>query len=402
MFSDNLWLSIKKTVVSQTYPQLLLGWQIPFGLMLYGLYYAIFYIRFHRQEDGVHVSVTVISDDFKKLVDPSFDSVPIDLSDFTAHSCMAFLSEMLKIRLVEKKLAEAKRDGLIGGPVHLGVGQEAVAVGVSAHLIKTDRVFGAHRSHSHVLALGSKIEKLFSEILGKDTGLSRGMGGSMHLWDQPNGFFGSVPIVAGTIPLAVGAGMAARLQGTQDIAVAYFGDGACEEGVFHESLNLASIQKDPVLFVVENNFFASHMHWSQRQPEVSVSRYAVAHGVECRVVDGNDVASVANAASALISRARHGGGPGLLEAFTYRWYGHVDWREDVDVGVSRSAEDVENWKKKDPIQRLLSGLVANGACSISEYNELLAEITRSVDTCWKIAVDAPYPREQELSKRVYS
>lgn len=348
------------------------------------------------------MSVTNIPDDFKKLVDPSIASVPIDLSDFSSSSCVTFLAEMLKIRIVERKLAEAKRDGLIGGPVHLGVGQEAVAVGVSAHLRKTDRVFGAHRSHSHVLALGSKIEKLFSEILGKDTGLSKGMGGSMHLWDQPNGFFGSVPIVAGTIPLAVGAGMAARLQKTQDVAVAYFGDGACEEGVFHESLNLASVQKDPVLFIVENNFFASHMHWSQRQPEVSVSRYAVAHGIECRVVDGNDVASVTKAANTLISRARHGGGPGLMEAFTYRWYGHVDWREDVDVGVSRSAEDLKGWKKRDPIQRLLDGLILKGTYSSAKYNELLAEIIRHVDACWETAVDAAFPGEEELNKRVFS
>ena len=168
---------------------------------------------------------------------------------------ISLLKIMLLIRAVERQLAAARREGLISGPVHLGVGQEAVAVGLSQHLSASDYVFGAHRSHCHLLALGGDTRALFAEVLGKETGLSKGMGGSMHLWDESVGFYGSVPIVAGTVSLAVGAAMSARLRGTSNISVAYFGDGACEEGVVHESLNLASIQKDPVIFVVENNLF---------------------------------------------------------------------------------------------------------------------------------------------------
>ncbi len=224
---------------------------------------------------------------------------------------MAALRMMSLIRAVERQLADGRRDRLIGGPVHLGVGQEAIAAGVSQFLRPTDRVFGAHRSHSHLLALGSDICKLFAEVLGRETGHSKGMGGSMHLWDQSVGFYGSVPIVAGAVSLAVGAGMAARLQNTSNIAVAYFGDGACEEGVVHESLNLASIQKDPVLFVVENNLFASHMHISIRQPKDSTARFAEANKIPYRIVDGNDVIAVAKAANELIAAAREGKGPGF-------------------------------------------------------------------------------------------
>jgi len=315
---------------------------------------------------------------------------------------VAALRTMSIIRAVERRLADGRRDGLIGGPVHLGVGQEAIAVGVSQFLRSSDRVFGAHRSHSHLLALGSDIRKLFAEVLGRETGHSKGMGGSMHLCDKSVGFYGSVPIVAGTIPLAVGAGMAARLQNTSDVAVAYFGDGACEEGVVHESLNLASIQKDPVLFVVENNLFASHMHISMRQPKDSTARFAEANNISYRIVDGNDVIEVAKASNELITDAREGKGPGFLEAVTYRWYGHVDWREDVDVGVNRSQEDIDQWRAKDPIRRLKNGMINAGIWTQKQDDEMNAEIKAEVDEAWLLALDDPYPDQNALFRPVYS
>jgi len=183
------------------------------------------------------------------LADPAQYQQAIDVAGQDAAALLAQLQMMLRIRLAERCLADGRRDRLIGGPVHLGVGQEAVAVGVAAELRKTDRVFGSHRSHSHVLSMGASLHRLFAEVLGKDTGLSRGMGGSMHLWDQPNGFYGSVPIVSGTVSLAVGAALAAKMQGGGDVGVAYLGDGAVEEGVVHESLNLARMLKAPAIFV---------------------------------------------------------------------------------------------------------------------------------------------------------
>lgn len=335
------------------------------------------------------------------LADPSCHQTPIDIAGQDPKTLRDMYRSMLRIRLVEQRLAKMRELGLIGGPVHLGVGQEAVAVGLSEHLRASDRVFGAHRSHSHALALGSSVEGLFAEVLGRDTGLSRGMGGSMHLWDQPNGFYGSVPIVAGTVPLAVGAALAAKMQQSGDVAVSYLGDGAVEEGVVHESLNLASQLRVPVIFVVENNLFASHMHMSLRQPSDSTARFAEANAIQYAVVDGNDVAKVSDVANELVGRARAGLGPGFIEAVTFRWYGHVDWREDIDVGVNRASDDLENWRQRDPIRRLLTALVSHGYWTVSEAEELRTALDEEVSRAWLNASQAPFPPPEALLDRVY-
>lgn len=336
------------------------------------------------------------------LADPAQNQQPIDIAGQDIAALLTQLQMMLRIRLAERCLADGRRDRLIGGPVHLGVGQEAVAVGVAAELRKSDRVFGGHRSHSHVLSMGASLHRLFAEILGKDTGLSRGMGGSMHLWDQPNGFYGAVPIVSGTVPLAVGAALAAKMQGGGDVGVAYLGDGAVEEGVVHESLNLARMLKAPAIFVVENNLFASHMHISLRQPKESTARFAAANDIPYEIVDGNDVVKVRAAAARLIERARAGHGPGFLEAVTYRWYGHVDWREDVDVGVNRSAEEVGVWRKRDPVARLVAGLQALGLIDADHLAVIEAKIAEEVAEAWKLAQSDAYPPLSALTSRVFS
>ncbi len=327
---------------------------------------------------------------------------PIKLDINDSNICIEYLRSMIKIRTVETKLAKGRQDGIIGGPVHLGVGQEAIAVGMSSCLKPTDRVFGGHRSHSHLLALGSDVRRLFSEVLGKNTGHSKGMGGSMHLWDQSVGFYGSVPIVAGTVPLAVGAGLAAKMQGAGNIAVAYFGDGAIEEGVVHESLNFSRIQGIPVIFVVENNLFASHMHISQRQPKNSTARFAYANDIDYRVVDGNDVIAMQSASAELVDNARKRNVPGFIEAVTYRWYGHVDWREDIDVGVSRSQKDVISWRARDPIKRLVDAMIQCGIWTETKNKELREALQLEINEAWNIALKDPYPKESELLSRVYS
>ena len=309
---------------------------------------------------------------------------------------------MLTIRMVEQHLADMRKEGKIGGPVHLGIGQEAIAVGVSQHLRRSDMVFGAHRSHSHVLALGGSIRALFAEVLGKDTGMCRGMGGSMHLWDGPNGFHGSVPIVAGTVPLAVGGGLAAKLKGSDDIAVTYFGDGAVEEGAVQESLNLAKVLGAHVLFVAENNFFSSHMHISLRQPSNTTARFAVAHCLPYEIVDGNDVVAVTRATERLVEPIRRGQGPAFLEAVTFRWLGHVDWREDVDVGVSRSANEVRQWRGRDPVARLERSLEVAGCWSAEHREAAIAELQRQIADAWQAAVADPWPDPSELLGRVHA
>jgi len=339
------------------------------------------------------------------LIDPTCLHNNISIEGFAEKILKEFIQSMILIRKTEQKLAEGRRDGLIGGPVHLGAGQEAIAVGVSHGLRSTDRVFGAHRSHSHLLALNPNFYKLFAEVLGKETGFSRGMGGSMHLCDQAHGFYGSVPIVAGTVPLAVGAGLAAKMQSfngqDSDIGVAYIGDGAVEEGVVHESFNLASTLNIPVLFVIENNLFASHMHISQRQPLNDISRFAKANNIQSAVVDGNDVVSVARIADEFISNARAGEGPALIEAVTYRWYGHVDWRDDIDVGIDRSLEDVDNWKSRDPVLRLSRAMIDKGIWSQDEQENFESALNLDIDSAWDRAMNDKYPQADATLKYVY-
>jgi pyruvate dehydrogenase E1 component alpha subunit len=327
---------------------------------------------------------------------------PISIHGMDIERLKKMLKLMLIIRKTEQYLALAKKKTLIGGPVHLGVGQEAIAVGISQNLKKTDRVFGAHRSHSHLLALNPDFYKLFAEVLGKKTGFSKGMGGSMHLFDQHNGFYGSTPIVAGTASLAVGAGLAAKLQNSKDISVSYIGDGAVEEGVVHECFNLAKVLNVPILFVIENNLFASHMHISLRQPSEKISRFADANHIPYKLLDGNDVVSIAKNSSELIKNIRKGDGPRVLELVTYRWYGHVDWRDDIDVGVARSMEDVKNWKARDPIYRLSQAMINSKTWTKEEEEDLGKKIDKEIEIAWKKALNDPYPSEDSILKYVYS
>lgn len=342
------------------------------------------------------------NDNLGSLAEPTKYHNPIVLHNYSEEVLHNFLKTMVMIRKVEQKLALERENGVIGGPVHLGVGQEAIAVGVSSALQSTDRVFGAHRSHSHLLAMNPDFYKLFAEVLGKDTGFSRGMGGSMHLCDQQSGFYGAVPIVAGTVSLAVGAGIAAKLQNTGDVGVVYFGDGAIEEGVVQESLNLARVQNAPVLFVAENNLFASHMHISLRQPSNMMSRFAMANHIPFNLIDGNDVVAIADAASELVQTARDGVGPGFLEVVTYRWHGHVDWREDIDVGVHRSLKEVDHWRARDPVLRLSKSMIKAKMWSKQQEEDLNQGLDEQIDAAWEKALKDPYPDSSATLNRVFS
>ena len=335
------------------------------------------------------------------LSDPKKYHSPLDIEGFEEEELIGFVKSILNIRTAEYKLAENRKNGGIGGPIHLGVGQEAIAVGLSSHLKNTDHVFGAHRSHSHLLALNPDFYKLFCEVLGRDDGFSRGMGGSMHLWDGSSGFRGSVPIVAGTVPLAVGAALAAKLQKRRAISIAYLGDGAVEEGVVQESLNLASIHKLPVIFVVENNLFASHMHTSLRQPADGCYRFAISNKIQHEVIDGNDVCKVAKVSKAAVQQCRNGLGPFFIEAVTFRWFGHVDWREDIDVGVNRSQGEISNWRARDPLGRLTSAMESAGILERQILEEMKSEVQGEVDKSWNRAIEAEYPSTDKLLSRVY-
>lgn len=343
-------------------------------------------------------------EDFNKMdfTDTSKYNENIILDKDEGDEYIADLKVMLTIRSAERRLADAKKEGLIKGPVHLSVGQEAIATGISKYLLKTDMVFGGHRSHAHLLSLGSPLYPFFLEVLAKKGGLSKGMGGSMHLWDESNGFMGSTPIVSGTVPLALGAGLAASLTKTDRIAVTYMGDGAVEEGVVHESFNLAKLMGLPVLFVIENNLFASHMHISQRQPNIYTARFAEANAIPFRVVDGNNIKCMSEAANCAIKSIRSGGGPQFIEAITYRWYGHVDWREDIDVGVSRSLDDIKAWKGRDPLERLKNGLIEIGMLTEQQYETIQEGIRENVDAQWHLAFEEAQDIERPITENVYS
>ncbi len=340
--------------------------------------------------------------ELRGLADPQQFTGPLDIAGCSAERLQRFLRDMLLIRAVEEQVADFVERGLTRAPCHLGIGQEAIAVGVSAHLNSNDRVFGGHRSHSHYLALGGDPYSLLAEVLGRQDGASRGMGGSMHLFGGGVGFHGSVPLVGATIPIAVGAGLAAQFDARGAVSVAYFGDGATEEGVFHESLNLAATFKLPVLFVCENNLFSSHLDISLRQPSDRVARYAEAHCVRAVTLDGNDVVTVANAARELIEQARGGNGPAMLEAVTYRHRGHVGPNEDIDVGVHRSLENLRAWKKRDPVTRLASALQGAGLATEPELKAMNESVWAQVREAAERAEAAPYPPESQLLGCVYA
>lgn len=340
--------------------------------------------------------------DIAALIDPARFRAPVSPGNRPGDRLIGWLRRMLLIRAAEEAIGDLVLSGEARCPCHLAIGQEAAAVGVACHLDARDRAFGAHRSHAQYLAMGGDLVALMAEVLGKATGCSRGMGGSMHLYAGEVGFHGSVPIVAGTVPVAVGAALAAKKDGRGAVAVAFFGDGAAEEGGVQESLNLARVMKLPVLFVCENNLYASHMDIRLRQPSERVSRYAEAHDIPARLVDGNDVLAVADAAEELIAMARRGDGPGFLEAITYRWRGHVGPDENVDVGLRRSVTDLEAWKERDPIRRLADALLARGDLDQPGLRALRADAAGLVEAAVAEARRAPYPHASSLLGLVYA
>lgn len=335
------------------------------------------------------------------LANPNLFHESIDIKNADIDFLKSALYDIRLIRACEIKLREKMYDKSITCPCHLCIGQEAIAIGVSKYLRKTDRVFGAHRSHAHFLALNRDVYSLFAEVLGKEEGASKGMGGSMHLIDTENGFMGSVPIVSATIPIATGAGLAAKMDGGDDIGVAYFGDAACEEGTLHESLNLAAHMQIPVLYVCENNLASSHMHISLRQPVDSMARFAAAHTIEHLVVEGNDIVAVSKAAEKAINYIRTNTKPFFLEMVTYRWSGHVGPTEDSDVGVKRAADHVI-WKNRDPLSRLEKSLIENKIISQEDSKEMVNQINEIIESSWTKAEAAAYPETSTLLDKVYN
>jgi 2-oxoisovalerate dehydrogenase E1 component len=307
--------------------------------------------------------------------------------------------QMLLIRRCEEQLARAHQRGLIHGACHTYVGEEAIAVGVCAHLRGADVVFSTHRGHGHALAKGVSPRQLFAELYGRETGCSRGRGGSMHLFAPEVGLMGTSGIVGPCILQAAGAGYSFKLLKSDNVAVAFFGDGAVNNGAFHEGLNLASIWKLPVLFVCENNQYATEVAFQYAAGNPNVAQRGTAYGIPGIEVDGNSVAAVCAAAEEAVRRARSGDGPTLLECRTYRTRPHAEGMGDFGY---RTREEVEEWKTRCPIQRLKGSLLADSLCSEAELQDIEAEVTELVEEAHQFAEKSPPPEPATAMRHVYS
>lgn len=310
--------------------------------------------------------------------------------------------EMLRIRLVEEGIAELYGDQEMRCPVHLCVGQEAVAVGICAHLDRNDWVMSGHRAHGHYLAKGGSLKGMMAEIYGRATGCCGGRGGSMHLCDLEAGFLGSTPIVAATIPIAVGAAFGSVLRGEPRIVVACFGEAATEEGAFHEAANFASLKKLPVLFLCENNLYSVYSPMTVRQPaHREVFRQAQGHGIDSQQLDGNDVRQVFDIGGQVIADMRQRPRPIFLECHTYRWREHCGHLYDNHLGYRTEAE-FEHWQELCPLERLRRQGLSEGELSATEVTAMTERIQAEFREAVRFAKESPFPRPETLMDHIYA
>jgi len=305
---------------------------------------------------------------------------------------------MLEIRFFEEKVFELYGQNLVPGTIHLYAGEEAVAVGVCANLRKDDYITSTHRGHGHCIAKGARLDKTMAEILGRKTGYCKGKGGSMHIADFSVGMLGATAVVGAGIPIATGAGLSAKMRGTDQVAACFFGDGASNQGTFHEGINLAAIWRLPVVFVCENNLYAMGTRQSRVMLTENVADRAAAYGIPSVVADGNDVLAVYEAAHLAVERARKSEGPTLIECKTYRLRGHSRF----DPAAYRPKEEVETWLKKDPIARFQTKLFEIGALTEAEAKKIVDEVTKEVDEATRFAVESPFPEPEEALGDVYA
>ena len=305
--------------------------------------------------------------------------------------------QMRTIREFEETVAKFFSQGEIPGFVHLYMGEEAVATGVCANLEKQDYIASTHRGHGHGIARGANINKMMAEIFGRIDGQCKGKGGSMHIADVELGFLGANGIVGAGLPLAVGAAFAAKYMKTNGVAICFFGDGASNRGTFHESLNMASIQKLPVVFINENNMYGISMCQARHQNITDVADRGAAYGIPGMVVDGNDVIAVFEAAEEAVKRARAGGGPVLIECKTYRHQGHFEG----DACIYRSDEELNSWKAKDPLPRFANRLQEMKLATEAEIKQIDTEVKKVITDAVEFAKNSPVPSLDELTKDVY-
>ncbi len=311
---------------------------------------------------------------------------------------LELLRAMWRIRAFEERVGQLTRADEVHGLVHLSVGQEGVAVGVCGELRPDDAVYGNHRAHGHAIAKGAPLGRVMAELMGREDGLCRGLGGSMHLVDVEHGFLGATGVVGGNVPLALGSALASRLSGGDQVAVVFFGDGAVQGGIFVESVNLATLWGLPVILVCENNGFAE---FTPRSAHTNVERVAdvvAPYGLDCETVDGNDVVAVRAAFSGFLARARRGEGPFLLECLTHRLRGHYEG----DPQHYREALAADEWQTLDPILRLQRRGVEEGWLAEDEPARLEEEAQQEVEQAVEAARQSRFPPISLTAELVYA
>ncbi|MEM3731237.1 MAG: pyruvate dehydrogenase (acetyl-transferring) E1 component subunit alpha [Candidatus Bathyarchaeia archaeon] len=306
--------------------------------------------------------------------------------------------KMVEIRFFEEKVFDLYAQNLVPGTIHLYAGEEAVAVGVCSALRKDDYITSTHRGHGHCIAKGADLKRIMAEILGKATGYCKGKGGSMHIADFSIGMLGATAVVGAGIPIAVGAGLSIKLRKTTQVVACFFGEGASNQGTFHEGINMASIWRLPVIFVCENNLYAMGTRQSRVMNIENIADRALAYGISGVVVDGNDVLAVYEAAAKAVERARKGEGPTLIECKTYRHKGH----SRVDPARYRPKEEVEEWLAKDPIKRFREKLLQTKVLTEAEIQQIESEVATEIEEATKFAMESPYPKPEEALEDVYA
>jgi pyruvate dehydrogenase E1 component alpha subunit len=326
------------------------------------------------------------------------DNRPFAIRTYTPETLREALKRMYLIRRFEEGAEQSYMRGLIHGTMHLSIGQEASAMASCIELTDADKITSTHRGHGHCIAKGADVARMFAEFFGKETGYCHGRGGSMHIADVATGNLGANGIVGGGLPIAVGAALSAKRLGRDDVTICFFGDGANNEGAFHEALNMAAIWKLPVIFVCENNKYGMSTSIERATAVKRISERAAAYSMPGVTVDGNDFSAVAEAVHVAIARARSGEGPSLVENMTYRWRGH----SKSDRNRYRTKQEIEDWMERDPICRFEEELVAHGVIDAEEAAAIAAEAEQLVEAGIEFAKSSPSPRLDDLTANVYA
>ncbi len=308
--------------------------------------------------------------------------------------------QMVTIRVFEEHVNDLYRRGKMAGLAHLYIGQEAVAVGVCQALRPDDYITSTHRGHGHCLAKGAAVDRMFAELLGKAAGYCRGKGGSMHIADPETGNLGANAIVAGSVGIATGAALSAKMRASEQVAVCFFGEGALGQGVLYEAMNMAALWKLPVIYVCENNLYNEYTHYAETTAGKMAARPA-AFAISTAEVDGQDVRAVYAATAAAVRRARQGSGPTFLLCHTYRFHGHHVG--DVDRSYYRSKEEEQQWRtERDPLRILAEWLRTQGMAQEADFGRMEQDVRARVDAAVQFALAAPFPEASEVEQHVYA